>query len=302
MKNLIFIIAIIFIFTTACKKEQLNDKTIMPESQNNTESLILNFKQKLENHLKDATIYDADSSVWYVEALLNYSYGNTANKCTRPLSDTIETIVNCNAELGFTIAQLADVYDLLESGVMEQKPVNSSIFAIDVYAYPAGELTVFAAKAIYNPLSLKSTMDTAGYWYWGLDYGMCGADSGLYVGMDASDILDGLLNYVTSEGYWTDLESFYVFPPQYPDSLFPFNDPILNPSRLFSATSSNWYDLWYYCMSPEQIAYYASKDGIGYIIKDLWPQRKQFFVIDVIPYPLTSYTFHACDITYGIPR
>jgi hypothetical protein len=297
----IFFIALLTVFAiSACQKDQLSavDSSSFA-STNKTETLILSFKDKLANNLKDGTIYTTDSAVWYVEALMNYTYGNTTSPCSNPIVDTTETIVNATGENGFTLAQLADVYEVIEAGVINNKPGNSNVFAIDLYSYPAGNLTVFASRAIYAPPVFKSVMDTAGYWFWGCDEGMCGADSGLYVGTDASDILDGLLNTISYDGYWTSLETFYVTPNDYQDTLFPFNEPFLYPTRLFS-NGAGFPSGRFYCISPELMAYYNSNKGIRYIIKDLCPLGKQFCLADIEAYYMSGLAQHTGDFTYGI--
>lgn len=297
----IFFIALISVFAiSACQKDQLS-AVDSSSSQNKTETLILNFKAKLANNLKDETIYTTDSAVWYVEALLNYTYGNTTSPCSSPMADTTETIVNTTGENGFTLAQLADVYEVIEAGVINNKPGNSNVFAIDLYSYPAGELTVFASRAIYAPPVFKSTTDTAGYWFWGYDDGMCGADSGLYVGMDASDILDKYFNRFSSEGYWTGIETFVVFPGTYHDTAFPFTDAYLNPTRMFSTEEGSWMDIRFFCLSPDHIAYYKSSNGIKYIINDLCPAGKQIFIVDIVPMIFEGSAWHYGYFTYGVP-
>jgi hypothetical protein len=298
----IFFIALLSVFAiSACQKDQLSAVySSASASTNKTETLILNFKAKLGDNLKDGTIYTTDSAVWYVEALLNYTYGNTTSPCPNPIVDTTETIVNATGGNGFTLAQLADVFEVIEAGVVNNMPDNATVFAIDLYSYPAGNLTVFAGRAIYAPRVFKSTSDTSGYWYFGYDDGMCGADSGLYVGMDATDILEESLNTVINEGHWISIETFTVWPTDYTDPDFPFTDPDLLPSRLLLYQGDFWIDSRYYCMSPELIAYYNSNKGIPYIIKDMLPQGKKFLLIDLDAFVLSVYAEHVATLTYGI--
>lgn len=287
----------------SCKKENT-----APQQQHQppkkTETLILDFKQKLENHLKDGTAYSADSAVWYVEALLNYTHGNASVVCQNFTVDTVETTVNNTGTNGFTLTQLAQVFETIESGVLAHQPVGTNIYAIDLYAYPAGNLTVFASRTAYaTPRNtFKSLADTSGYWYWGIELGMCGSDSGLYVGMDATDIIEDYLNNQVQGDYFTDLEtdgaSYWDF---YYDPNFPFNIPYLLPYRLFTALGP-YQEVLLFCMPPDLIHYYCGPNGIQYIIEDLRPPRKTFAYCVVDHGATETMTMHGVTITYGIPQ
>ena len=179
MKKILIAICVISIFAvTACKKENVGDanSTQLTDSKK-IEALILNFKDKLENNLKDGTTYAADSAVWYVEALLNYSYGYaTALGCTFE-TDSVGTTVNTSGSNGYTLAQLNDVYEYLEDEATGNIPDDHYIFAIDVFVSIVGNVSTFSSISGYaKPLpEFKSTDDDdPGYWYWGYGLGMCG--------------------------------------------------------------------------------------------------------------------------------
>ena len=275
MKKLCSFLLLIAIIIVSCKKDD-NQKPMEIKQKNQVETLIVDFKQKLENHLKDGTAYSADSAVWYVEALLNYTHGNASVVCQNFTVDTVETTVNNTGTNGFTLMQLAQVFETIESGVLAHHPVGTNIYAIDLYAYPAGNRTVFASRTAYaTPRNtFKSLADTSGYWYWGIELGMCGPDSGLYVGMDATDVLENLLNTISFD-YWTDLETFGAWPHQYIDPNFPFNDPYLDSTRIFSCSGPIPIPLEY-CLSPDHIHYYNSNNGIRFIINEMRPAHKSF--------------------------
>jgi len=292
------------------KKEYSGDVTYTPQTDSqNIEALILDFKDKLDNHLKDGTTYAADSAVWYVEALLNYTYGDASTPCINPTMDTVERSLNSTGANGYTLQQLAEVYDDIKDEVMANEPENSHVYAINLFAYPAGNLTVFATHTAYatnHNSSYKSLADTAGYWYWGAEKGMCGADSGLYVGTDASEIIQDIINSTVVGDYFTGLESAGAnyFITNYIDPNFPFNDDYLLPYRHFVAEDETGAGLGAldFCLSPEHIDYYCSEDGIFYIIDDLCPVRKEFAYIIIDAGACDGViTMHSLGITYGTP-
>ena len=298
---IIFVVAVFAI--TACKKENTGEiNTPQMNESKKIEALILNFKDKLENNLKDGTTYAADSAVWYVEALLNYSYGDASIPCKDPMIDTVEHNINTLGSNIFTLEQLSDVYESIEEDVLDEQPENATIYSIDLYLYNVTGVSVFAARTAYNLnyLQFKAVMDTAGYWYWGYNMGMCDSDSGLYVGTDAADILEDLINTITCD-YWTSLETKYASPNSYIDPNFPFTNTVLHPTRLFSATDQT-IPVQHPCLSPGHIAYYDSSNGIHYIINDLCPERKSFMYIVLTEGYADGYFSHSGSFTYGTPN
>lgn len=302
MKNSILTLLLIAVIFTGCKKET---QTGTPETQmvSGIEQRILNFEQQLQSGQKDGITYAIDSAVWYVEALLNYSFCEAGNLCRNITVDTLETAVNSPGSNGFTLEQLGAVYDQLEEDITLQLPAGNIVFAVDLYTYMAGNHTVFAARTAYATIiqpGYKSIADTSGYWFWGADKGMCGPDSGLYVGVDASDILQNIINAAASD-VWTSLENHSAYPSQYPDTNFPFSDQYLDSTRIFQAYGPTNIVLDF-CLSPDHIEYYLSGNGIWYIINDLMPINKRFAWCDIWAGAYDSSTaLHVGTFTYGVP-
>jgi len=71
---IVAVLAIVFVTLWSCNK----DKELVQTNQNidQTEQKILSFKSKIENpeNTKSGETISLDSAVWYIEALLNYSY------------------------------------------------------------------------------------------------------------------------------------------------------------------------------------------------------------------------------------
>jgi hypothetical protein len=302
MKNIIVSIIILAAVITGCKKE-VNSPETENKSKQNLEKLILDFSLKLSNTQKDGSIFTPDSSIWYVEALLNYSFCEAGKLCHGIVVDTLETTINDDGANGYTIEQLQVIYDSLYQLITNHQPEGKIVFAVDLYTYADGNTTIFATRTAFASLSeplYKSIADTSGYWFWGADKGMCGHDYGLYVGMDASDVLQNRLSNTVSD-IWSNLESFGAYPWHYYDPDFPFDQAYLDSTRLFKATGPTNIVLDY-CLSPELMNYYLSEDGIGYIINDLMPSNKEFAYCDIWAGALDySTSLHHGTFTYGIP-
>jgi hypothetical protein len=306
MKNTFITLILIAIFFTGCKKE---NTTGQPETQkvSGIEQRILNFEQQLQSGQKDGTAYAIDSAVWYVEALLNYNLGSEGVECSGITVDTAQANLPIPATGEYTLSQLETVYNQLMSQVQQNQPEATIMFAADLDYTPIETVMVFTVRTSYaTPVSpaYKSLNDTSGYWFWGGNAGMCGPDSGLYVGMDATDILTTLLN-PTWSNIWTSLETISVS-PNYPgfnyyDPNFPFTSySEMDSSRIFRAFGD--IEVLQFCFTPDMIHYYASGQGIGYIIKDLTPERKYYahcFITSGV-WDMDR-VFHHGSFTYGIP-
>nr|NQU91908.1 hypothetical protein [Bacteroidota bacterium] len=302
MKNSILFLIAFSLIMISCKKEN-TDTPEMGNPENNVETLILNFKNKLENHLKDGTVYSADSAVWYVEALLNYTYGfATAQYCTFE-NDSVDIILNTNGNNGYSIQELAEVYEYLEENVLANKPEGTYIFAIDVSLTVNNNTTTFYAGTGYAKQlfsNFKSAEDTSGYWFWGEMLGMCGPDYGLYVGTDASDIIEALVNSTADYEYFTNIEFHLVFHTSYYDSNFPFtsSDPTLLPYRLFANQ-----DTIDFCLSPTHINYYSGNNGALYVVRDKKPANREFAYCNFGTATMVPNTdIHVIGIFYGSPN
>lgn len=306
MNKIVFVLIVSLITFFSCKKDSINTEKVN-ESPRNVEKLILDFKAKLDATLKDGTTYAADSAVWYVEALLNYSYGYaTALGCTFE-TDTASIIVNSGGVNGYTLAQLSDVYEYLEENALQNKPEDRYIFCIDVSLEVNGNQSNFTSVSAYAKQILpnyKSTADTSGYWYWGDGLGMCGPDSGLYFGMDATDIIEASTNALAEYDYFTNLVSFgTLYPDDFYDPNFPFTDPYLLPYRYFVYYDSTGPNLDF-CLSPDHMAYYMGNNGAQYMVKELKPTNREFAwcMVTSLSYGWYDIDRHIWAITYGSPN
>jgi len=305
MRRLIIIFVLAIFAITACKKENTGEmNTPQMNNSQKTEALILDFKDKLDNHLKDGTTYAADSAVWYVEALLNYSHGfATALGCTFE-TDSTSTTVNSSGSNGYTLMELNSVYEYLEDEATSNLPDGHYIFCIDVSLAVNGSLATFSGVTGYaKPLpEFKSTDDDdPGYWYWGGGLGMCGPDLGNNIGMDAGDIIEGYVNATADYEYFTSIEYTIASPYSYSYSSFPFHDDYLLETRLFANYNPNG-PTDDFCLSPDHINFYSGNNGTQYVVKNNEPTGKSFAYCVIYPttYP-TDADLHLTKIFYGVP-
>ena len=302
MKKSILSLIIIAAIFAGCKKEETLRQ---PEAKqiSNTEQRILNFEQKLHSAQKDGITYAIDSAEWYVEALLNYNTVTEGIECAGITVDTALTSLPIPATGEYTLTQLESVYSQLLSQVQQNLPEGTIVFAVDLHHYQVETVMVFSTSTAYaTPTSpqFKSLNDTSGYWFWGNNLGMCGPDSGQYIGMDASDVLENQIGSSTT-GVWTNIEVFTVLPSYFPDPNFPFDIPYLEPTRLFSAAGP-FNEVLYYCIPPNVMNYYLSNQGIYSIIHDLKPDRKSFIYCDLTPAPIDYLSVnHLGGFWFGVP-
>ena len=304
MNKIVIVLIVSLIAFFSCKKDSINTEKVN-ESTRNVEKLILDFKAKLDATLKDGTTYAADSAVWYVEALLNYSYGYaTALGCTFE-TDTASIIVNSGGVNGYTLALLCDVYEYLEENALQNKPEDRYIFAIDVFVTIEGNVTTFSSISGYAKLlkDYKSTDDDdPGYWFWGDALGMCDKDLGNNIGMDAGDIIEALVNATAEYDYFTNIEYHVASYTSYSYANFPFHDDYLIPNRLFAYRDTTGPNEDF-CLTPAHISFYSGSNGALYVVGDNKPSNREFAYCTIYPmtYPYDVDT-HVITIFYGSPN
>jgi len=308
MRNLI-LCSVIFLFAfAACKKNDAGDTQTIQQNQNNkTEALILEFKDKIENHLKDGETYTADSAVWYVEALLNYENANNAHNFSdlKFYSDSI-LLNGTNGE--FTIEELNTAYGYFNSmisTIIEQSG-DPSLYAdvIDINFKETGlktgtiefEITLSTGRSTPINYVLFGVDED---WIWGNNHGACGNNQSTEV-TDAADKLEYKFNHplsVGEGGYFTSIEYVEVDGVDYDDA----NNP------------GPWCDamIFFYmpdfeppdepCLASEELNYYLSK--FDYIKNDNKPAGKTFKSVDVLedmmPWYYSNF-WHIYRLYYGI--
>jgi hypothetical protein len=311
MKKLIFIFVVAVFVITACKKENTGEmKTPPMNSSQKTEALILAFKDKLDNNLKDGTTYMADSAVWYVEGLLNYEQANNAHNFYGLEFYYDSVLLNAsNGEI--PIQELNDAYayfnDVIASILEQANDPLLNIDLVDVSLVETGlkdgsvemELVVSTGKGT----SINYTLfpDSAD-WYWGNDLGACGDNTSNEIA-DATDKLEYKYNHPIAPGqggWFTGVVSVEVNYYGYEDLSSPGN-----PGPYCDAMIFYWdpgvYGVDDPCIEHEELNYYLSK--FDYIKADNQPTGKTFKSVDVWWSQVYNYYdsfYHFYTLYYGV--
>jgi len=272
-----------------------------------TEALIIAFKDKLDNHLKDGTTYAADSAVWYVEALLNYEQANNDHNFSGLEFYYDAVMLNVtNGEI--PIQELNDAYTYFNgviASILEQAN-DSTIWVdlVDISIKESGlkdgslEMGMMASTGFGTSINYTLFQEDED-WYWGYDLGACG-DNTSGDETDAADKLEYKFNNpisVGQSGWFSNIDSVDVRGDDYPDSN--------NPGPYCDAM------IFYYmppfepqedpCLEHEELNYYLSK--FDYIRDDNKPTGKTFKSVDVfedeIPWGYSNF-WHVYRLFYGV--
>jgi len=291
MKKLIFIFVVAVFVITACKKENTGEmKTPPMNDSQKIEALILDFKDKLDNHLKDGTTYMADSAVWYVEGLLNYEQANNAHNFNG--FEFYKDSVLLNAANGkIPLQELNDAYTYFNgviASILEQaNDPLLNIDLVDVSLVETGlkdgsaemELVVSTGKGSSINYTLFAEDED---WYWGDDEGACG-DNTSGDETDAADKLEYKFNHpisVGQSGFFTNVESVWLDGYDYPDNSYPGNPGPYCNKMIFQYFPGTYVDDP--CLEHEELNYYLSK--FDYIKADAQPTGKTFKTVNVLDY------------------
>ena len=304
MKKILIAICVISIFAiTACKKENVGDANNAQQIQSKRiEALILDFKDKLENHLKDGTAYAADSATWYVEGLLNYEQAyNTHNFSGLEFYYDSVLLNSTNGEI--PIQELNDAYSyfngVIATILQQANDPLLNVDLIDVSFAETGlkdgsvEMEMMVSTGRGTPINYTLFGENE-YWYWGWNLGACYINpSPLQTG--ASNLLEYKFNHplsVGQSGWFTNVvyeevngDTYEVFydpnnPGPYCYSMIFFYAPLSPPPD-------------YPCLSPDELNYYLSKfDFIKGYVQQNTPglSGKTFKNVEVID-----------DMVIGIP-
>ncbi len=291
-RNKLLLFFVIFIFATiisSCQKKQdspVNSPGIDKARSQKVNHLIKEFKADLLQ--KTSGTMQLDSSVWYIEGLLNYEQANNLHNFSN--LNFFKDSITLTPENGLlSLEQINSAYDqftaTLQAMLAQQNDTSYHIDLADISFSPTGfkdgsvELVMGAAGGTdgipnFTPFGLTD------YWYWGGDFGKCDNYQGQGVGLDAADQLQYRFNhplYAGPPGYVTDVDLFVVIGPDFPGDpsnpgpycdyiIFytPYNPPGFQP-----------------CLSPDELNFYLSK--FDYIKEAMKPAGKTFRNIEVYP-------------------
>lgn len=297
-RNKLLLFFVIFIFATiitSCQKKQdspVNNLGHDKARSQKVNHLIKEFKANLLQ--KTSGTMQLDSSVWYIEGLLNYEQANNLHNFSNLnfFRDSI-TLTPVNGSL--SLEQINSAYDqftaTLQAMLAQQNDTGYHIDLADINLQSTGfkdgsvEL-VLGASGGTNGIPNYTPFGTTDYWRWGWDLGKCGSYTG-GVGQDATDLLQYKFNhplYAGQPGYVTDVDLAIVTGADFPSDpanpgpycdyiIFytPYNPPGFQP-----------------CLSPDELNFYLSY--FDYIKEAMRPVGKTFRNVEVYP-----------DVVYGSP-
>jgi hypothetical protein len=309
MKKSLLICAIAIFALSACKKENTGDVNYTPQTDSKKiEALILDFKDKLDNHLKDGTTYAADSAVWYVEGLLNYEQANNSHNFNGLEFYKDSVLLNAtNGEI--PILELNDAYayfDGVIASILEQ--ANDPLLNIDLIDVSISE-TGLKDGSVEMGVMISTGRGTSinytlfggtDYWYWGNDLGACDPLNPSNVVTDAAELLEYKFNHpisVGQSGWFSSIDSVIVMGDEYPDPNNP--GPYCEAMIFFYMPPFNPPDDP--CLDYEELNYYLSK--FDYIKADNQPYDKTFKSVYVgesmYPWGVENF-WHYYTLYYGV--
>ena len=120
-KTLLAALAIALVFG-ACSKEDTNKQNLMATTEADPSSLVLGFKQKMEDHkngfyFKSSEKIQIDSAIWYIDATLNYTYADAGHAFARMHRDTLYTEMSLVNGYEAAYEEVFDAYDTFLAGL-----------------------------------------------------------------------------------------------------------------------------------------------------------------------------------------
>ena len=211
---IMILLAIIFV-SQACKKEEAvkqddkNNNEVIYGAQgggDNTEAKIINFFNRMKLVRENPKYpesekwnYKKDSTIWYIEAALNYKYafrwqysGNTEHSDMYNIDSSFVSL-NTNSSGDFNIIALQMSFDAFEASLKSQYESiedDNKFFVISDILNRGFENNKLKLKQ-YSVIGKANKSFSSGDWKWGLGLGDC---SGNNVGLDAADIIENKLS------------------------------------------------------------------------------------------------------------
>ena len=320
MKKNLFIFTALAVISitviTACQKEDIgNTSNAQLTKSERIENLILNFKHKLENNLKDGTVYSADSAVWYVEGLLNYEQANNAHNFSGLEFYYDSVFLNTiNGEI--PIQELDDAYSYFNgviANILQQ--ANDPLLNVDLIDVSFAETglkdgSVEMGLMVSTGRSAPSNYAPFGedeYWYWGFDQGACYTNPST-IETDASNLLEYKFNHpisVGQSGWFTNIVNEDVRGDSY-SVFYDTNNPGPYCDYMIFLYASMFPPQVTPCLSPDELNYYLSKfDFIKSYVQQNTPALsgktfKNVEVIDDIIIGVEGSAVHLYRLYYGM--
>ena len=241
-KTLIYLLILLTIITTSCKKDKANEKLFenqLSASDLKFSKMMHSFNARIKSNLKSGETMAIDSAVWYLESSLNFDYSRSNSSIAMRSSDSTEVIIPIseNGELDFnSIATAKEQFIIKLHEQYERLSGDKEVLVIDLVPEieNANELTLkmSSTMGVSGPINMSS-FGVNDNWMWGNGQGKC--DDPSYAPWDAAlkiaQYANRSIGIPSGEYTVTGVVTRNIYPPDTPSVPNPFG---FGPYLLFS--------------------------------------------------------------------
>ncbi len=272
----LFVVTLIsfVIVLTMCKKRENVTSTQQPAKHELSQrdkkvlSLVEHFKANLNSKLKDGEEISIDSSIWYIESMLNVYYARFDSSSliftdstfvTIPLrSNNVVRMSDVNVACLALIDSLTVHYQKIQFNEKNVLLADISVTQVHNDYIIVKMVDVMGTNSYWTPCPTFGTTD---YWFWSGGEGKCDNFGGQFIGTDASDKLYQYANQWIIErfplGCYTEVETIGPILPSDPNAQTTYNPCGFETSLLFGDGSSTIPEP-NECLSPDCMNYYLN--------------------------------------------
>jgi hypothetical protein len=316
IKQLTFALLMVMLAVTSCKKESEPTKkqNLNPVDQK-LSNMIESFKIKGQSNLKSGEKLSIDSTVWYMEATANYTYGDGMRPTERTATDSIFVTLPIDPQQRVTLSDVWNKYEQMIDSIRVSynslADAEKQLIAVDlkVKTLTSTSITLkitptFAVGQL--PTNRPCDFDTITSYIW---WNNCFPFPGAICPTDAAEEIEKRIMWcrgIPAGNYWFEEPQFVIatgggannpnWPgiPNYYETLMFFNTSTKpNFHGILSPTECNFY------LNGTKWCIYTPDDLGGYK-----PAGKSFISVNVqgdAQFPLnSSQYFHWASIQYGI--
>ncbi len=311
----ITLILLVLSLTCGCKKN-LDSPPVSQTGQSpihicKVEKRIHSFIDKMNNPTKTSGEYTVDSTIWYIEATLNYTYSIWDSSFAVQIFDSSFISISLNRNNQVDDSDVTTAYSELEDSLGVHwdniSGTTKHLIATDVslVSNSNGRIVLRLVSAIGSGSGggNYAAFGDDDHWIWGWDLGGCGPNNATLSDV-AAELEYKYMNPIVATDpnyrvYFTGVESNeYAIPMDYPDQNNPNGE-----YRLFRYTQGSPITTEP-CLEDDELNYYLSSNGIDHIVDYLEPAGFDLTTLNVIGDNLNgapSYygRRHTLDIWYG---
>lgn len=305
------ILAFSIIAIFSCRKafEPEANPNQMTNSSNETELKIQSFINRLNSDLKVEKTYSIDSAIWYSEGALNYTYSIYDSDFVYISRESSLFSINLNRDNTVNETDFISTYskmvDSLEVQYDNIQSLTKHLMICDIIdvSNSVGRLDLQMISVIvydYNPIYYSSFGPTD-YWYAGANLGKCNGYSGS--GDAAQQLQYKLLHPLVTN---VPNVRIFHFPVTTVGDINPYYyNYIPAPRGKRGYYFEGGGNAGIQCLSPSELNFYLSTNGIPFIIDDNNEISGYEFSDIVVRYDYMAgndywIETHKLDITYGL--